>query len=141
MKHTRTIRFRLLRALLQVFLLIAALALVSLWRLTDYHRTAGDIHDRYLPATQYLGELSSLISEFRIFEAESMLSTAESGLQSGKTELQKIDSRIADVLTAYDEMPPPEEMQPFYRAFIERWRDYRLIAEHTLTLAGRDPAA
>ena len=141
MKHTRTIRFRLLRALLQVFLLIAGLALISLWRLTDYHRTAGDIHDRYLPATQYLGELSTLISEFRIFEAESMLSTGDNELQSGKSELEKIDSRIADVLTAYDDMPPPEEMQPFYHAFIDKWRGYRAIAEHTLTLAARDPGA
>ncbi len=123
MKQARTIRFRLLLVLLQVFVLIAVLALVSLWRLTDYHRSAGDIHDRYLPATQYLGSLSTLTSEFRAFEAAALLSMGETERQSDKLELEKIDSRIADELAAYDELPSLEEQQPFYLAFTEKWHN------------------
>ena len=141
MKQARTIRFRLLLVLLQVFVLIAVLALISIWRLTDYHRTAGDIHDRYLPATQYLGGLSTLTSEFRAFEAAALLSTGAAERQSDKAELEKIDSRIADELAAYDELPSPEALQPFYRAFTEKWRAYRIIAERTLTTAEANPTA
>jgi signal transduction histidine kinase len=141
MKQARTIRFRLLLVLLQVFVLIAVLALVSLWRLTDYHRSAGDIHDRYLPATQYLGSLSTLTSEFRAFEAAALLSMGETERQSDKLELEKIDSRIADELAAYDELPSLEALQPFYLAFTEKWQNYRAIADRTLALAETNPAA
>ena len=141
MKRARTIRFRLSLALLQVFSLIAVVALVSLWRLTDYHRTAEDIHDRYLPATQFLGDLSPLTSEFRAFEAEALLSATVAERQATKTEIDKIDSRIADVLAAYEELPPPPALLSYYRSFTDKWRDYRTIATRTLSLAERNPAA
>jgi signal transduction histidine kinase len=139
MKRTRTIRFRLSMALLQVFVLIAMLALVSLWRLSDYHRTADDIHDRYLPGTQVLGDLSTLTADFRTLEAAALLSATEAGRRADRTEIDKIDNRIADLLASYDESPPPEALLPFYRSFTDLWRDYRALAAQTLALAGTQP--
>ena len=140
MRQSRTIRFRLSLALLQVFLLIAGLALVSLWRLTDYHRTAGDIHDRYLPATQFLGDLSTLTSEFHALEAMALLPAADPDRRTDHSEIDNIDLRIADDLASYEAVPPQPDILPLYQDFADKWRTYRGLAGQTLTLTQTRPA-
>lgn len=140
MRQSRTIRYRLSLALLQVFVLIAVLALVSLWRLTDYHRTAGDIHDRYLPSTQFLGDLSTLTSEFHALEAMALLPAEEINRRTDRSEIDNIDLRIADDLAAYEAVPPQPDILPLYRDFAAKWRAYRALAAQTLASAQSKPA-
>ena len=134
MRQTRTIRFRLSSALLMVFALMALMVLVGLWRLTDYHQAAAEIHDRYLPATQVLGDLSTLTAEYRTLEAEG---------RSDQEEMAQIDSKIAGELSLYEALPPQPASEPYFRDFTAKWRSYRRLSGQSLAVsrAAYDAAA
>ena len=140
MQQVRSIRSRLSLALIQLFVLIVALASVGLWRLIDYHRMAAELDDRYLPATQYLGDLSNLTSESRALEASGLLAVTDPERRIDRAELDEVDRRIAKAIAGYTALPLPEELLAFFTDFTEKWSAYRVTAERVLALATSNSA-
>ena len=94
MIRIRSLRARASSIAVLIFLLVILLGLFSLWRLNDYHIIAGEIRERYLANTQFLGDLNNFTSDFRAAEATALLASTEFEARENGEEVQRLDNLI-----------------------------------------------
>ncbi len=77
-----------------VFLLVMLLGLFGLWRLDDYDIIVGEIRERYLQNTQFLGDLNNFTSDFRAAEGAALLASAPSEIDDNAKEIERLDHLV-----------------------------------------------
>ena len=135
MNRFRSLRARASSIAVLIFLLVILLGLFSLWRLHDYDIIAGEIRERYLENTQFLGDLNNSTSDFRAAEATSLL--ASTGIEASENEgdVRHLDNLIELAEHSFEHVRNNAEVAALYADFTAKWRNYRRLADQVLTLA------
>jgi two-component system OmpR family sensor kinase len=136
MSQLRSLRARVSSIAILIFLLVALLGLFSLWRLQDYHIIDGEIRERYLKNTQFIGDLNNFTSDFRAAEAASLLSTSQRDAQENAAEILRLDNLITLAEHSFEYVANTAEVDALYADFATKWRRYRRLADEVLSLSG-----
>jgi two-component system, OmpR family, sensor kinase len=127
-----SIQARALSVAVLVLLLVVLLGLFSLWRLDDYHIIVGDIRERYLQNTQFLGDLNNSTSDFRAAEAAALLATTASEIDENEQEIKQLDRLITSAERSFEHVRNKPIVNGLYADFAAKWRNYRRIADQVL---------
>lgn len=119
-----------------VLSLVILLGLFGLWRLDDYQLIVGEIRERYLPNTQFLGDLNNSTSDFRAAEAAALLASTPLDLDKNRQDIEQLDNLIALAQRGFERVRNDERTAGLYADFATKWRDYRRLADRVLALAG-----
>ncbi len=141
MTRTHSIRFHFSLVFLLLLLFVVVLGLFSLWDLKDYHAMTAGIRDRYLPSTQYLGDLNNFTSDFRAAEATALLSSDASEVAANQRDIQQLDRRITLAQHAYEHVSHVPAETTLYADFSAKWDTYRALADQVLALSRADRTA
>jgi two-component system OmpR family sensor kinase len=131
----RSLRARASSVAVLIFLLVVLLGAFSLWRLDDYHIIAGEIRERYLQNTQYLGDLNNFTSDFRAAEATALLASAKYEVGENEQEIAQLDNLIAVAEHSFEHVANNDEVTALYADFLAKWRHYRRLADQVLSLS------
>ena len=135
MAPIRSLRARVSSVAVLIIALVILLGAFSLWRLEDYNIIAGEIRERYLQNTQFLGDLNNSTSDFRAAEAASLLASAPAEARENTDEVSRLDNLITLAEHSYEHVSNEPDVDALYADFAVKWRDYRTIADRVLTLA------
>jgi two-component system, OmpR family, sensor kinase len=135
MKQLRSLRAHVSSIAGLVFILVALLGLFSLWRLQDYHTIAGEVRDRYLQNTQFLGDLNNFTSDFRAAEAASLLASSADEARENGVEIDQLDHLINLAMHSFEHVANNQDVKALYADFVAKWRYYRGIADEVLNLS------
>ncbi len=124
-----------------IFVLVAFLGLFSLWRLQDYHTIAGEIRERYLQNTQFLGDLNNFTSDFRAAEAASLLTSSTDEARENGDEVERLDHLISLAMHSFEHVANNQDVRALYTDFVAKWRRYRALADQVLNLSSHDRKA
>lgn len=141
MRQLRSLRARVSSIAGVIFVLVALLVLFSLWRLQDYHIIDGEIRERYLQNTQFLGDLNNFTSDFRAAEAASLLASSPDDVQENNDEVEQLDHLITLAMHSFEHVTNNGEVNALYADFVEKWRRYRDLADQVLSLASNSRKA
>jgi two-component system, OmpR family, sensor kinase len=141
MTRTRSLRTRAWSLAVLIFLLVILLGLFSLWRLDDYHIIVGEIRERYLPNTQFIGDLNNYTSDYPAAEAAALLASTPAEISESKREVEQLDSLITLAMHSFEHVHNDATTNELYRVFVAKWREYRRIADQVLALTGSNRQA
>ena len=131
----RSLRTRAWSVAILLFLLMILLGLFSLWRLDDYHLIAGEIRERYLENTQFLGDLNNFTSDFRAAEAAALLASTPYEVAENEREIKRLDDLITLAEHSFEHVPNDETTTGLYADFVTKWRHYHRLADQVLALS------
>ena len=131
----RSLRARVWSAAILVVLLVISLGLFSLWRLDDYHIIVGEIRDRYLPNTQFIGDLNNYTSDFPAAEAGALLASTPSEVVESVREIERLDNLVTLAEHSFEHVANDAITTVLYSDFAAKWARYRQLAEQVVTLA------
>jgi two-component system OmpR family sensor kinase len=131
----RSLRARAWSVAALVFMLVILLGLFSLWRLDDYQIIVGEIRERYLPNTQYLGDLNNFTSDFRAAEATALLASTPFEIGENKKEIERLDHLITLAEHSFERVHNDADTTELYSEFVAKWQHYRRLADQVLTLS------
>jgi two-component system OmpR family sensor kinase len=135
MTRFQSLRTRAWSVAVLLFLLVILLGLFSLWRLDDYHIIAGEIRERYLENTQFLGDLNNFTSDFRAAEAAALLASTPYEVSENAREVNQLDDRITLAKHSFEYVRNNEATTGLYADFVTNWRHYRRLADQVLALS------
>jgi two-component system, OmpR family, sensor kinase len=135
MAPIRSLRARASSVAVLIFLLVILLGLFSLWRLQDYHLIAGEILQRYLQNTQFLGDLNNSTSDFRAAEATALLASSPLEVHQNDEEVARLDKLIALAERSFEQVPNDPDLRQLYTNFLTKWHAYRVLADQVLRLS------
>jgi two-component system, OmpR family, sensor kinase len=138
MLQTPSIQVRAFSVAVLVLLLIVLFGIFSLWRLDDYHIIVGEIRERYLQNTQFLGDLNNSTSDFRAAEAAALLASTRAEVEENKREVEDLDRLIALAEQSFEQIHNDAVVNGLYADFAAKWRRYRLLADRVLALSRAD---
>jgi two-component system, OmpR family, sensor kinase len=141
MAQTRSIQVHFSLVFLLVLLFVVVLGLFGLWDLNDYHAMTADIRDRYLPNTQFIGDLNNFTSDFRAAEATALVTSTSSGADANRDEVAQLDRRITLAQHSYEHVRHDPVEADLYTDFAAKWRAYRVLADDVMGLARGDRKA
>jgi two-component system, OmpR family, sensor kinase len=124
-----------------VFLLVMLLGLFSLWRLDDYDIIVGEIRERYLQNTQFLGDLNNFTSDFRAAEGAALLASAPSEIDDNAKEIERLDHLVTLAEHSFEHIRNDAATNERYADFAARWLAYRHVANQVLALANTSRGA
>ena len=102
MAQSRSIAVHFSSVFLLVLLLVVVLGMFALWDVQDYHAATADIRERYLPNTQFLGDLNNFTSDFRAAEATALLTSTAREAAGNEDEVEQLDRRITLARHSYE---------------------------------------
>jgi two-component system OmpR family sensor kinase len=135
MKGFRSLRARASSVAGLAFLLVVILGLFSLWRLEDYHLIAGEIRERYLQNTQFLGDLNNSTSDFRAAEATALLASTPYEMGENQQEIDRLDRLIGLAAHSFEHVNNDQPTMQLYADFTAKWGRYRQLADQVLALS------
>jgi two-component system OmpR family sensor kinase len=135
MTRIRSLRARASSVAVLIFLLVVLLGLFSLWRLKDYHIIAGEIRERYLQNTQFIGDLNNFTSDFRAAEATALLASTQFEVRENEDEIAGLDRLITLAEHSFEHVQNGPDVDQLYADFTTKWRHYRRLADQVLTLS------
>jgi len=118
-----------------VFLLVMLLGLFSLWRLDDYDIIVGEIRERYLQNTQFLGDLNNFTSDFRAAEGAALLASTPVEVDDNAKELERLDHLVTLAEHSFEHVRNDATTEGLYADFAAKWQAYRQIASQVLDLS------
>ncbi len=138
MLRTLSIQARAFSVAVLVLLLIVLFGVFSLWRLDDYQIIVGEIRERYLQNTQFLGDLNNSTSDFRAAEAAALLASTRAEVEENKREVEELDRLIALAEQSFEQIRNDAAVNGLYADFVAKWRRYRVLADRVLALSSAD---
>jgi two-component system, OmpR family, sensor kinase len=135
MRQPRSIRLHLSSVFILFFLLIFFLGMLSIARLRDFNNVSGAIADVWLPTTRLLGDLNNFTSDFRAAEGSDLLAADRNEGESVEREMVDLDHAISQTQASFERLGHDPDDLTYYRAFRERWNDYRRIVNQMLQLS------
>jgi two-component system OmpR family sensor kinase len=120
MTRTRSLRTRAWSLAVLIFFLIILLGLFSVWRLDDYHIIVGDIRERYLPNTQFIGDLNNYTSDYPATEAAALLASTPAEIDESKREVEQLDSLVTLAMHNFEHVRNDAATNELYGVFVAK---------------------
>src|SRR5579859_5958434 len=102
MRQPRSIQLHLALVFLFFFLLVVALGVFSLSRLSSFNSRSADVAEVWLPNVRVLGELNNHTSDFRAIEGSSLLTSDAGELATTEREMEALDRSIAQTERSFE---------------------------------------
>nr|WP_247887217.1 methyl-accepting chemotaxis protein [Azospirillum sp. SYSU D00513] len=134
-----SIRIKIIFAFSSAVLLVAALGLFAMQRLSEVNGAAAMIRDESLPATAHLGRLAALTERYRIAEAHTLLS-ATAAAQGAAMEVVNGTAKARDeAWQAYEPLISSGEERDIADRFLGEWKQYQEAGQkmRTLSMVGK----
>ena len=125
--QVHSIRFRLAAVFLFFLMLIIALGLFSIRRLSDFNAVTLDIRNGLLPNTRIIGDLNNYTSDYRAAEMRRLMAASEAEIAATEQELRYLDDQISIARRSYQQISHEPAEAVFYDDFAKAWTDYRKI--------------
>lgn len=135
MRQPRSIQLHLALVFLFFFLLVVALGIFSLSRLSNFNVLSADVAEVWLPNVRVLGELNNLTSDFRAIEGSSLVTADAVELGTTESEMEALDRSIAQTERSFEQIRHDTVEDRLYRQFKDRWNEYRKSVNQMLVLS------
>ena len=117
-----SIKLVFLTALLTAFSII--IGFISVIGMSSINKDVKDISENWLPTIKVVGELNSMVNEYRRNELVHILTTDESMMRTYENKLQSLTGSINEKVKEYEKlMTEPEEKVAFPK-FLAAWKAY-----------------
>jgi len=129
-----SIKFRLTLAFFLLLFLVGFLGIFSIACLSDFDGVVGQIRDRWLPNTRFLGDLNNYTSDFRAAEGALLLASNPSDIIASEHEMDELDRNIIKAQQGYEQVYHDDKENVIYQHFSESWDSYRKIVNQLFGL-------
>lgn len=127
---------KLMSAFAVLLAVMAAISVVGVNRIGEVNAIATEMRERWLPASQSLGDLHSYLSQYRIKQAEVVYTPGPRSAKLARNAQVVIDKTIADYRS---EIATPQQ-KALLDQFEKGWRDFTADTDRLITVAQSDPA-
>ena len=135
--HRFNISAKLMSAFAVLLAVMAAISVVGVNRIGEVNAIATEMRERWLPASQSLGDLHSYLSQYRIKQAEVVYTPGPRSAKLARNAQVVIDKTIADYRA---DIATPQQ-KALLDQFEKGWRDFTADTDRLITVAQSDPAA
>jgi methyl-accepting chemotaxis protein len=104
-----TIRAKIIAAFVVVLCCTAGLGAFAYHRLTQVNAAAADLRDNWLPATRALGEIESIVRQYRILELRHVVARAEADKMAREADLAKQSAAYKTAWSGFEKTLTPAE--------------------------------
>jgi methyl-accepting chemotaxis protein len=104
-----TIRAKIIAAFVVVLCCTAGLGAFAYHRVTQVNASAADIRDNWLPATRALGEIESIVRQYRILELRHVVARAEADKMAREADLAKQSAAYKTAWSGFEKTLTPAE--------------------------------
>lgn len=136
-----SIKYRLYSVFVFFLFLIFGFGFFSIDRLSDFNRVSADIRERWLPNTQFLGDLNNYTSDFRAAEGSRLIASTAGDIAANARQVDDLDRQISLSERAYERVRHDAAEAQLYARFAQDWVEYRRIAGRVFALAADGRAA
>lgn len=141
MMQKNSIKYRLYFVFVFFLFLIFGFGFFSIDRLSDFNRVSADIRERWLPNTQFLGDLNNYTSDFRAAEGSRLIASNAGDIATNARQIGDLDRQISLSERAYERVPHNTAELRLYDRFAQDWIEYRRIADRVFALSAEGRAA
>src|SRR5262249_14319385 len=118
---------KLMLAFVVILSITALIGAFSLSKMADVRVATNDIAENWMPSIQYLGDMNTNTSDFRIAELQHILSTTPEQMAEYERAIDRQLENLRRNEVAYLPLCTEKEQRP-YAEFKAHWSDY--LAEH-----------
>ena len=129
-----SIKSRLSLGFFLFLFLVIFLGMFNILCLTNFNDVANQINKRWLPSTQFLGDLNNYTSDFRAAEGTLLLSANSSDIAASEREMHDLDEAISRARKGYEEIYHGNKEADLYTRFLQEWEAYCTVADKVLVL-------
>ncbi|QGZ33976.1 methyl-accepting chemotaxis protein [Stappia indica] len=135
-----------LRALLISFTValltaVASLAWVGLSGLATMNSSAEELGNNWLPSVSVVNAINTATSDFRIYQAEHILSADDAAMRNAEKKLADIQAAIVASSQKYEKLISSPEEQGVYDGFKAKWADYLKRSDDVVELSRQNKNA
>ena len=135
-----------LRALLISFTValltaVASLVWVGLSGLATMNSSAEDLANNWLPSVSVVNAINTATSDFRIYQAEHILSADDASMRNAEKKLADIRAAIVASSQKYEKLISSPEEQGVYDGFKAKWADYLKRSDDVVELSRQNKNA
>ena len=128
-----------LRALLISFTValltaVASLVWVGLSGLATMNSSAEELGNNWLPSVSVVNAINTATSDFRIYQAEHILSADDASMRNAEKKLADIRAAIVASSQKYEKLISSPEEQGVYDGFKAKWADYLKRSDDVIEL-------
>ncbi|WP_372399068.1 methyl-accepting chemotaxis protein [Azospirillum sp. HJ39] len=136
-----SIKMKILCLVGTILVLIMGLGGFSLKQVSLLNDRAQDIRENWLPSVSALGEIRSLVMDYRAREASHILSTAQADKQNDDRRLSDTLKKLTEAQSNYEKLITPGREAALYGEFSNHLKEYlKLSNERLLDLSRKNQA-
>ncbi|MCH5144524.1 methyl-accepting chemotaxis protein [Desulfovibrio sp. UIB00] len=117
-----SIKLVFLTALLTAFSII--IGFISVIGMSSINKDVKDISENWLPTIKVVGELNSMVNEYRRNELVHILATDESTMRQYENKIQSLTGSINEKVKEYEKLISEPEEKVAYPKFLAAWKAY-----------------
>jgi methyl-accepting chemotaxis protein len=139
-----TIRTKIFVAFGLILAITLALGGFAIDRLSRVNSEAGEIRNKWLPATQIIAKMSLFAEQYRIAEGRALVSASAEATQAVEADLKTRAQEVLRQRAAYEATPMDDAARNVAREFDRYWAEYMAVSQETLALmrhGAKDQAA
>ncbi len=121
----RSIKTKLTLSIGAFFVLLVVVAVSAIVGIGGVTRNATDINEKWLAATQMLGDLSNRITEARLSENNRALAKNAAEAQSAEDDTVALQHKVEDILRVYVEILGNDMPRQEVKAVVAAWNNYK----------------
>jgi methyl-accepting chemotaxis protein len=125
-----SIRTKVSAAFGLVFLVVVALGLVAISRLSALNDRAADIRDNWLPSTGLAGEMASALESYGVWQGRFILALTDSDVDAATKNLKSAIASIDRMRAQYQPLiTPGTEEERLIAEFDKAWAEQKAVAD------------
>ena len=139
-----TMRLKVFFAFGMVLLVTIALGLFAVDRLGRVNGAAGELREKWLPATQTVSRMSVAFEQYRIAEGRALVAASAEAALAVETDLLERSQQVERQRADYETMVLSEEERTIVGQFRRHWDEYMALSRETMALVrqgAKDQAA
>ncbi|SHM10488.1 methyl-accepting chemotaxis protein [Roseibium suaedae] len=114
---------------------VAALVWAGLSGFATLDDSAEDLANNWLPSVAVINAINTSTSDYRIYQAEHIMSEDEASMKSVETFLADIKAGIADKFRTYEALISSEDERKIYEGFKAKWNGYVQRGDEVIALS------
>ena len=120
---------------------VASLVWVGLSGLTSVNGSAEEMSKNWLPSVSVVNAINTSTSDFRIYQAEHIISVDEASMRAAEKMLANITASVAVSSGKYEKLISSPQEQAIYDGFKVKWQNYLKRSEDVIDLSRQNKNA
>ena len=132
--HNLKMFAKLMVGFVSILIISALLGAFALVRMAEVRVVTNDIANNWMPSVQYLSDMNTNTSDFRIADLQHILSERPEEMARYERDHEQLLEKIRKNQAAYEPLISSDKERQLYQDFKADWGDY--VAEHRKIVAG-----